>query len=339
MTEKHSLSWNGGEIDIWTLGCKIIPKFKLNNKIIEPLHSANWIGESSDEFNALPGILKNLRGEFPCVPFGINSPVENISDDWKDSYSEEPYVVNEPHGFCANKNWELLEKTGTFAKFKIIYPEEDNIDYLIRTIEIDNNESHKINCSLTIVVKNDCSLPIGLHPMVNIPTEKNQVEIVPGRFDFGLTYPGLVLPEKTLGAVGEKFHSIKEVPGLNGKTIDLSKPPLEGNFEDLFQLCGIDGKMQIINYQDKYDFKIEWNPDHFTSVLMWVSNKGRQEYPWNSQHVTVGLEPITSTFGLSTHISNNPKNPIHSKGVKTFINFNKDEEWNTNYSFSIKDLK
>ena len=92
------------------MGCKIIPKFKLNNKIIEPLHSANWIGESSDEFNALPGILKNLRGEFPCVPFGINSPVENISDDWKDSYSEEPYVVNEPHGFCANKNWELLEK-------------------------------------------------------------------------------------------------------------------------------------------------------------------------------------------------------------------------------------
>ena len=78
---------------------------------------------------------------------------------------------------------------------------------------------------------------------------------------------------------------------------------------------------------------------HFTSVLMWVSNKGRQEYPWNSQHVTVGLEPITSTFGLSTLISNNPKNPIHSKGVKTFINFKKDEKWNTNYSFSIKDLK
>ena len=113
MTKKHSLSWNGGEIDIWTLGCKIIPKFKLNNRIIVPLHSANWIGESSDEFNALPGILKNLRGEFPCVPFGINSPVENISEDWKDSYSEAPYVVNEPHGFCANKNWELLEKTGT----------------------------------------------------------------------------------------------------------------------------------------------------------------------------------------------------------------------------------
>ena len=34
MTEKHSLSWKGGEIDIWTLGCKIVPKFKLNDKII-----------------------------------------------------------------------------------------------------------------------------------------------------------------------------------------------------------------------------------------------------------------------------------------------------------------
>ena len=51
------------------------------------------------------------------------------------------------------------------------------------------------------------------------------------------------------------------------------------------------------------------------------------------------IQNTPSTFGLSTHISNNPENPIHSKGVKTFINFNKDEEWNTNYSFSIKDLK
>ena len=71
---------------------------------------------------------------------------------------------------------------------------------------------------------------------------------------------------------------------------------------------------------------------------MWLSNKGREEYPWNSEHITLGLEPITSTFGLSTHISNNPKNPINSKGVKTTIHFKKNKEWKTEYSFSIKEI-
>ena len=68
---------------------------------------------------------------------------------------------------------------------------------------------------------------------------------------------------------------------------------------------------------------------------MWLSNKGREEYPWNSNHVTFGLEPITSTFGLSTHISNNHANPIHSRGVPTSLKFFKNEQWYTEYFFSI----
>ena len=57
------------------------------------MHEPDWLNDDSDEFNSLPGILKNLKGEFPCVPFGINSPVEEITKDWVKSYSEKPYVV------------------------------------------------------------------------------------------------------------------------------------------------------------------------------------------------------------------------------------------------------
>ena len=338
MTELHTLNWEGGEIDIWSLGCKIVPKFKINNRLVEPLHSANWVKDQSEDFNNLPGVLKNLRGEFPCVPFGINSPIKEIPNDWKEVYSENPYIVNEPHGFSSNKNWELLEKTNVFAKFKIVYPEEDMVNYLIRTIEVNNSEPHKIKCSLIIVVKENCELPIGLHPMINVPVEKNKVKIKPGNFKFGLTYPGLVLPGKTLGAIGKDFSSIEEIPGFNEQVVDISQPPFDGNYEDLFQLCGIDGTMVIENYLDNYSFKMNWDQKHFSSVLMWLSNKGREEYPWNSEHVTFGLEPITSTFGLSTHMSNNPKNPINVRGVKTTMQFTKDEEWKTEYSFSIKEI-
>ena len=338
MSELHTLKWQGGEVDIWSLGCKIIPKFKLNNKLVEPLHSANWIEDHSEELSKLPGILKNLRGEFPCVPFGINSPIEKVTDDWKEVYSEKPYINNEPHGFSSNREWELIEKTNYYAKFKIVYPSEDFVNYLIRTIEVDNDNIYKIKCTLTIAVKENCDLPIGLHPMINIPSERNKVKIKPGNFKFGLTYPGLVLPGKTLGAIGREFSSIEEIPGFADETVDISQPPFDGNYEDLFQLCGIDGIMTIENYEDNYSFKMQWDKEHFTSVLMWLSNKGREEYPWNSKHITFGLEPITSTFGLSTHMSNNSKNPINTRGVKTTINFKKDEEWKTEYSFSIKEI-
>ena len=339
MNELHTLSWEGGEIDIWSLGCKIIPKFKINNKLVEPLHSANWIEDQSEDFKNLPGILRNLRGEFPCVPFGINSPIEGVTNNWKEVYSEKPYIINEPHGFCSNENWKLIQKTSSYAKFKIIYPKDDLVDYLIRTVEIDNEHFQNIKCTLTVFVKENCELPIGLHPMINIPIEKNKIKIKPGNFKFGLTYPGIVLSGKTIGAIGKEFSSIEDIPGFKDQSIDISEPPFDGNYEDLFQLCGIDGTMLVENYQDNYSFEMKWNPEHFSSLLMWLSNKGREEYPWSSQHTTFGLEPITSAFGLSTYMSNNPKNPINSRGVKTTIKFKKNEEWRTEYSFSIKEIK
>ena len=99
MSKIHRLIWKGGEIEVDTLGCKMIPLFNLNGRKIKPLHEPKWLDDNSEDLHSLPGILQNLKGEFPCVPFGINSPIEEITDEWKKCYSEEPYIVNEPHGF------------------------------------------------------------------------------------------------------------------------------------------------------------------------------------------------------------------------------------------------
>ena len=71
---------------------------------------------------------------------------------------------------------------------------------------------------------------------------------------------------------------------------------------------------------------------------MWVSNKGRVEYPWNSNHVTIGFEPISSAFGLSTHVSLNKENPISKRNVATSVKLYKDDPLVTDYSFSINAL-
>ena len=338
MNEIHSLKWLGGEINISTLGCMMMPNFKIGGNLVRPLHAGKWINDKTKEYNELPGILKNLSGEFPCVPFGINSPIEEITKEWKKTYSTEPYIVNEPHGYSANNVWDLIKMSNNKAEFQINYPVEDNVDYLIRTIEVDNHNPSVIKCSLTIVVNKDCVLPIGLHPMINVPSKKNMIKIIPGKFKFGLTYPGVVLPHKTAGAIGKEFSSIEKIPGFDGNNFNLSIPPYDGNYEDLFQLCGIDGRMTVENYEENYRFSYQWNPNHFSSILMWLSNRGRTEYPWNGKHITVGLEPITSTFGLSTHISCNHNNPINSRGVPTMIDFFKDKPWKSEYQFSVEKI-
>jgi len=338
MSDFIELKWKKGKVKIYLLGCMMVPEFYHKDKIISPLHTCQWPDKDPKKFSQLPGILRNLRGDFPCVPFGINTPIENISEDWKKSYSEEPYIVNDPHGYSANNIWNLEKLSSSSASFKIIYPENDYVEYLERTISIENDERSQINCSLNIVVKKDCQLPIGFHPMINIPEEKNKIKIFPGNFKFGLTYPGLFLPGRSLGAIGKEFQSIKEVEGFDGKIFDLSQPPFSGNFEDLFQLCGIDGNISIENYLDNYKFSYKWNPNHFSSLLMWVSNKGRTEYPWNEKNLTVGLEPITSAFGLSTHVSGNKENPINKKGVPTVINLYKKNIWKTSYSFLFEEI-
>ena len=96
--------------------------------------------------------------------------------------------------------------------------------------------------------------------------------------------------------------------------------------------------MSVENYEENFKLNFNWNPSHFNSILMWVSNKGRTEYPWESKHITVGFEPITSAFGLSTHVSSNSDNPIAKRNVATTVKLFKDKPLETNYSFSIHQI-
>ena len=38
MSKNYILKWSGGEINISSLGCMMVPKFKLDDKYVVPLH-------------------------------------------------------------------------------------------------------------------------------------------------------------------------------------------------------------------------------------------------------------------------------------------------------------
>jgi len=55
MSNFFTLKWDHGEMKISKIGRMMTPKFKLGKKIVEPLHTAEWINDETKKYNKLPG--------------------------------------------------------------------------------------------------------------------------------------------------------------------------------------------------------------------------------------------------------------------------------------------
>lgn len=72
----RGLSWAHGILTVQRLGAMLAPVTFLlaDGRQASPMHIAPW--SSDPEAETLPGILRKLRGEWPCVPFGYSVPAE-----------------------------------------------------------------------------------------------------------------------------------------------------------------------------------------------------------------------------------------------------------------------
>ena len=81
----RGLGWAHGALTVQRLGAMLAPvTFVLaDGRQVSPFHIAPWADEPGSD--ALPGILRKLRGEWPCVPFGYSVP----ADGWEVAYVDE----------------------------------------------------------------------------------------------------------------------------------------------------------------------------------------------------------------------------------------------------------
>ena len=85
------------------------------------------------------------------------------------------------------------------------------------------------------------------------------------------------------------------------------------------------------------EFRLTWQKEHFPSLLLWISNRGRKMAPWNGRHVAIGIEPICSPFGLgpATALADNP---VARSGTPTALAFRKDRPFVTRYRIEAEAL-
>lgn len=332
----RSLDWAHGSLTVQRLGAMMAPvQFKLaDGRVVSPLHVAPWAAEP--ETPELPGILRRLRGEWPCVPFGYSVPSDGWPREWV-NVMWPPVDDEEVHGHSSNHDWKWQDDDGASLALALDYPAGSPVARVERVVVPDAN-APAVDLTFRIFVRQKCRLPIGLHPVFRLPTQPGSAQLELGAFSVGRTYPETVEPSKAIFAANTTFQDITTVPARNGgAAIDASTLPFMADTEELLQIEGLDGHVALANLADGYRARLSWNPNDFPSLLLWMSNRGRTAEPWNGRHLAIGIEPVCSPFGLgpATALADNP---IALSGVPTALEFTPDSLFETHYRISVESL-
>ncbi|MES2843949.1 MAG: hypothetical protein V4747_02855 [Pseudomonadota bacterium] len=325
MSDQRDLVWPRGRLTVQRLGAMLGPvEFHLpDGPTVSPLHVAPWADEGGSD--ALPGILQRLRGEWPCVPFGAPR-VLPLQGDWAELLPEG--ATDHPHGPSSNLNWDWLAAPDGELRLALDYPPDHPIRRVERHIRPDP-DACLIHLTLIIHPRADCTLPIGLHPVFRLPYARGTVRLDVGPCQGVLTFPCQAEPGVSAFAPARQVPGLDGIPLTAGGQIDATRLPLPSATEELVQVIGASGRVRL--HHDGWFAELAWDREHFPSLMLWLSNRGRQGFPWNGRHLALGVEPVCSAFDLGTTISAG-QNPISTQGVPTAQVFRAGKVFSTAYS-------
>lgn len=292
---------------------------------VSPLHVAPWADDPGAV--ALPGILRALRGDFACVPFGADRALD-LAGDWAHLSRPAPADPGPPHGESSNAIWTL---DAAALRLTLDFPTDSPVASLERVI-LPDPSAPAVDMTLTLHLRRDCRLPIGLHPVFRLPDSGLLVGAGPNG---GMTFPGALEPGVSRLAPGARFASLEAVPLASGGTASLRHPPLPYTTEELVQLTDAGGRATLTWPDEGFRAHLTWDASHFPDLILWVSNRGRTGFPWNGRHQALGVEPVCAAFDLGTEISTGP-NPLNAGGHPTARSFRAGEVFTTRHRIAVE---
>jgi len=304
--------------------------FSLSERKIEPFSVAPWAEERLPR--QTPSILKVLRGDFFCCPFGGNARI------WRGE-------KHPPHGETANAAW----KWETERHEKNIHSLHLSLSAKARPGRIDKkillrNGHNALYCWHTI---SDMSgpMPLGHHAMLRFPRQPGSGRLTTSPFVFGkvcdvFDAPGAGTPSAL--KPGADFTRLDQVPTADGGLADLSQYPARHGFDDLIMLIGrpdLPFAWTAVTFpRQRYVWFALKNPSVLRFTILWFSNGGRRYAPWNGRHDRImGLEEVTAYFhhGLAESAR---KNPLNQSGFPTTIELSKNHPLTVRYVMAVQSI-
>src|SRR4051812_36012410 len=301
--------------------------FKVRGRKIAPFSVAPWATEKLSKDT--PAIIKVLRGDFFCLPFGGNTT----------PYRGEKHPV---HGEVANAKWKLESASPDAIHL--------SMNTKIRRGRVDKQitliKGHHAIYSRHTISGMTGPMPLGHHAMLKFPDEPGAGVISTSPFVYGQTF---YEPAEDPAAGGysslkpaARFETLKRIPTMTGEMTDLSRYPARRGFEDIAMIVADASQPSawtaVTFPKQRYVWFALKNPRVLRNTVFWISNGGRHYAPWNGRHTNVmGLEEVTAYFhpGIAESIADNP---LTKMGYTTSVKLDPKRPTTVNYIMAVIEI-
>ena len=286
----RTLQWRHGSATLQRLGAMLAPVvFRAPGRPdFAPMQVAPWAGEPGAD--GLPGILRRLRGDWPCVPFGRTDRPHGLPAGWSACDPGDAWG----HGYPAHHEWRWLETGDPLALALTIEPPPPlrRLTRVVRAVA----DAPALDMALTIEAEHAVTLPAALHPTLRLDLGRTDLELPP--HDAVLSYPVDAEPGVSRLRPDAVFGRLAEAPAHDGRTLDLTRFPQAEDSEELLQVRAPAGPV-CVHYPDAaWRLSLDWDRGPLPDVMLWISHRGRAYPPWNGRHLALGIEPVAGVFDL-----------------------------------------
>ncbi len=295
--------------------------FTMGEKTFTPYALAPW---KPDELGKeMPNLLKYLRGDFFCLPFG-------------------PQDQGLPHGDTANADWQLIQQDENTLHLAI---EPGDVGGKVEKI-LRLRPDHAAIYSEHVLSGLEGNYSYGNHPILDFSgLEKGEGRITTSPFRWGSVNPGLfsdpAADEYQTLVPGAPFDTLRRValadaPPRSAENItssattDLTRYPTRNGFEDLVMLVNEGSSPEqpfawtAAVLKDHVWFSLK-DPSDFPATLLWISNGGRRSSPWEGRHLgRIGLEEVCSYF--AENVTTSRQDLLGHRSIPTTRAFSRDKE-------------
>lgn len=301
------------ELCLTKLGGHLGPvTFRVNGRRIQPYSIAPWATER--DAGKLVPILRVLRGDFFCMPFGANAtPLQG-----------QKFPL---HGETANGQWKLESIKHDSGRAML----HARLRTRVRKGTVDKflflQEGQSVVYCQSVVSGMSGPMNFGQHAMLKFPEDEGAGLVATSPFIYGQVHPTVFENPAAKGysslKMGAEFNDLSKVPMANGGTADLTRYPARRGFEDLVLMASDPdlpfGWTAVTFPKERYVWFALKDPRVLRQTLFWISNGGRHYFPWNGRHTGVmGLEDVTGYFAYGIAESVRP-NPLSRQGIPTSV--------------------
>ena len=266
-------------------------EFQLGRRVVQPFAIAPW---TKEPLPGTPTMLKVLRGDFFCAPFGGNAA----------PFRGERHP---PHGETANRNWTFrsLDRAGDALCLHASMQVRARRGRVDKRLILRDGQT-AVYCEHVLSGFRG-PMPVGTHPMLRFPDEPGAGYISTSAFKRGHVVPVAWEQPEARGyshlKPGATFSSLKRVPARDGSTADISRFPVRRGYEELVELvsdASLPFAWSAVSLPGSgYAFFVIKDPRVLRETILWFSNGGRHYPPWNGRHVNVlGVEDVTAFYHL-----------------------------------------